>query len=187
MRASNVSAWRQSHASVRPPIRAQARAWFLVSTVAFAGACASLQGLLQPPRISAAQDSRAHLRLLGPSAQRPLGGANVRLWARVENPNAFGLTLTSLGGNLFLEGTRAGEVSLPLGLPLTAAQDTVIPLDIAISFADLPGLADAARRILLEQRVDYRLDGTFSVDAGPLGAPTFGPSTLLRGEVDVLR
>ena len=163
------------------------RTLVIIATLAFAGACASLEGLLQPPRISAATDSRAQLRLLGPSSQRPLGGASIRLWARVENPNACGIRLSTLTGNLFLEGTRAGEVSLPLGLPLTASQDTVIPLDIAISFADLPGLADAARRLLTEQRVGYRLDGSFSVDAGALGAPTFGPSTLLRGEVDVLR
>lgn len=171
---------------MRPPLP-RIRAAATVATLALIGACASLQGLLQPPRISAAENANAQLRLLGPSAQRPLGGASIRLWARVENPNAFGLTLSSLAGNLFLEGTRAGEVTLPLGLPLTASEDTVIPLDIAISFADLPGLADAARRILTEQRVGYRLEGTFAVDAGPLGAPTFGPSTLLRGEVDVLR
>jgi hypothetical protein len=150
-------------------------------------ACASLGNLLQPPNISAAQNARAELRLLGPSLQRPLGGASVRLYARVQNPNAFGLTLGNVAGNLFLEDTRAADVSLPIGLPLAAQQDTVIPLDISLSFSDLPGLAEAAKRILLKQSVDYRLDGTFSVDAGALGQPTFGPQTLLRGALDIRR
>jgi hypothetical protein len=150
-------------------------------------ACASLGGLLQPPQISAAENARAELRLLGPSLQRPLGGASVRLFARVQNPNSFGLRLASVAGNLFLEDTRAADVSLPLGLPLAALQDTVIPLDISLSFSDLPGLADAAKTILLRQSANYRLDGTFTVDAGALGQPTFGPQTMLRGNLDIRR
>jgi hypothetical protein len=62
----------------------------------------------------------AELRVIGPSATGPLGGAALRIWTRVQNPNAFGLTLSALQGSLFLEGKRAGDVSFPLGLPLTA-------------------------------------------------------------------
>lgn len=152
-------------------------------------ACTTISQLvqLQAPRFQPAEGIRSELRLLGPSAQRPLGGAAVRIWSRVENPNPFGLTLTSLTGDLTLEDAHAATVELPLGLPLQAHQDTIVPIDIAISFADVPALADAAVRLLTGQTARYRLDGSFSVDAGALGTPTFGPTTLLRGELDVRR
>jgi hypothetical protein len=105
----------------------------------------------------------------------------------VANPNAFGLTLAALHGNVFLEGTRAADVNFPLGLPLQAGRDTIIPLDITISFADVPGLVNMAQRIIAQNRVAYRLDGTVTVDAAPFGQPSFGPQTWLRGETRVLR
>ncbi|HEX7118289.1 MAG TPA: LEA type 2 family protein [Longimicrobiales bacterium] len=164
-------------------------ALWLMAVVVTVGACATVSQLIriEPPRFEVAQGRRSQLRLLGPSSERPLGGAAIRIWSRVENPNAFGLTLTTLEGDLLLEGARAAAVNLPLGLPLRASQDTIIPVDIAISFADVPGLADAAVRLLTERTVGYRLDGRFGVDAGPFGRPTFGPTTLLRGELDVRR
>jgi hypothetical protein len=151
------------------------------------GGCATLSQIVQPPQLSVVEGRETELRLIGPSAGRPLGGAALRVWTRVQNPNAFGLTLSALQGSLFLENQRAGEVSFPLGLPLTATGDTIIPLDINVSFADLPGLADAVQRIVTRNSVAYRLDGTLSVDATPFGQPTFGPSTWLRGESRVIR
>ena len=65
----------------------------LVATVAFSSACASLGllgslgGLVQPPRFTEAEDQPAEIRLVGPSADRPIGGAVVRIWTRVSNPN----------------------------------------------------------------------------------------------------
>lgn len=164
------------------------RVWRIltVGAVTIVAACATLSAVVQPPQFeTAARDAR--LRLLAPSAENPLGGAAVRLWARVYNPNAFGLRITSLDGDLFLEGERAAEVALPLGLPLAAEQDTVIPLELSIGLADVPGLADAAVRALTGGALAYRLDGSFSVDAGPLGELGFGPMRLLQGEVEVTR
>lgn len=149
--------------------------------------CATLSQIIQPPQFSVAEGRDTQLQLLGPSTTRPLGGASLRIWTRIHNPNAFGLTLAALRGNVFLEDTRAGEVNFPLGLPLTAAGDTIIPLDVNISFADLPGLVDVAQRIVSRNRVAYRLDGTVSVDAGPFGQPSFGPTTWIRGDSRVLR
>ena len=63
----------------------------------------------------------------------------------------------------------------------------MIPIDISISFSDLPGLGSVARRILARQSVPYRLEGTIGVDAGRLGQPVFGPMTLLRGETTAAR
>ena len=156
---------------------------------AILGGCAGLGlgDVIQPPRFSVASGSQAELRLVGPSAGRPLGGAAVRLWARVENPNALGISLRGVQGALALDGTKAADVDFPLGLPLLAGQDTVIPLDINISFSDLPGLADVAARLITRNSVNYRLDGTVTVNAGPLGNPSFGPSTLLDGSLSIRR
>jgi hypothetical protein len=120
--------------------------------VAFAILCAScaslgsLANLVQPPRFEQDPDRPAEVRLLSPSFDQPLGGAGVRIWAKVTNPNPFGLTLSALKGTLLVEGTRAATGDFPLGLPLTAGQDSVVPLELAISFADLPGLAGVLRQ-----------------------------------------
>jgi hypothetical protein len=56
----------------------------------FLSGCASLGALaraVQPPRFQVASRFEPELRLLGPSLQRPLGGAAVRLYADVSNPN----------------------------------------------------------------------------------------------------
>jgi hypothetical protein len=160
-----------------------------------ANGCASLGGLaaiVQPPRFATVPDRPAELRLLGSASGLP-GGAGVRLWARVENPNPFGLTLSTLTGALHLESGRAGDwaraatLDLPLGLPLEARQHAEIPIDLTVSFSDLPALADVARRALRGSTLPYRLDGTIGVDAGSFGRPTFGPFTLLSGEMRVVR
>ena len=153
------------------------------------GACAGLGlgNLIQPPRFSVATGRQAELRLIGPSSGRPLGGASVRLWAHVQNPNTLGLSLTALQGTLALEGTKAADVDFPLGVPLLAGQDTVIPLDVNISFSDLPGLADVAARLVTRNSVNYQLNGTVQVNAGPLGSPRFGPSNLLSGTLSIRR
>lgn len=171
------------------------RGLLLVAAVSGYG-CATLGGLaalIQPPRFSTVPDRPAELRLLGSGSGLPLGGAGVRLWARVENPNPFGLTLSTLTGSLHLESARSGDwpraatLDLPLGLPLEARQQTEIPIDLTVSFSDLPALADVARRALSGSTLPYRLDGTIGVDAGSLGRPTFGPLTLLSGEMRVVR
>ena len=157
---------------------------FLLIAVACSQACASLEGLralVQPPSFKQG-DQPAEVRLVGPSAQRPLGGAAIRLWTEVGNPNPFGFTLGTLDGTLFLDGARAAVAEFPLGLPLAAGQSSVVPIDLSISFSDLPGLADVVRRAARREPVAYRLDGTIGVDAGRLGQPIFGPMTLMRGE-----
>jgi len=151
---------------------------------AYLAACATL-GAVVPLRFSDPPDRSSELRLLAPSAGRPLGGAALRLWARVENPNSFGLTLTDLEGDLFVSGAEAIAVDFPLGLPMTAYQDTVIPLDVSIGFDDLPGLAGLARDAITGRPLPYRIDGRFGVAAGALGTVRFGPLTLLTGDLRV--
>jgi hypothetical protein len=165
-----------------------------VACVAFLGlglsGCAALdqlRSLIQPPRFEQADGQPGELRILPPSPSQPLGGAGVRVWTKVRNPNPFGLTITSLETTLTLDDRRAATGDFPLGLPLGANQESIIPLDLTIDFADLPGLASAVQRIAAGQDLGYQLDGTVGVDAGRLGQPRFGPMTLVRGELDVRR
>ncbi len=146
--------------------------------------CASLAGLkafVQPPRFSQASDRRSEIRLASFDASRPLGGATVRLWTTVENPNPFGFTLSELDVTLFLEDVQAAETSFPLGLPLQPRGVETIPIDISISFGDVPRLAGTLRQAARGQAVGYRLEGTVGIDAGRLGQPSFGPMTLVTG------
>ena len=160
---------------------------FVASALALTLTGCSLLGdlgfMVQPPHFEEAQDRRAEIRLLGPGVNRPLGGAGVRLWATVTNPNKFGFTLSTLRGSVFLQEGRAAELDLPLGLPLTAGGVETFPIDFSVSFADLPALADSIRRAVSGQPLDYRLDGTVGIDAGRYGRPEFGPMTLFRGTV----
>lgn len=158
----------------------------LAALVLLAG-CATLAEVVQPPLFELASSRTSDIRLLAPSVSRPLGGAEVRVWARVENPNPVGFTLSRLAGTVLLGDQRAADVDLPLGLPLEAGQDTVIPLAVSLSFADVPDIADRLRDALSRGVIDYALRGTVSVDAGAFGQPSFGPRTWLAGEVSVLR
>src|SRR4029453_6817455 len=62
-----------------------------------------LASLVQAPRFEQAPDRQAEIRVMGPGAGLPVGGAGVRLWTKVTNPNAFSLTLGTLKGTLFLQ------------------------------------------------------------------------------------
>ncbi len=147
--------------------------------------CATLGALgqiVQPLRIESDRERPAELRLGGGGLGLPTS-ATVRLWARVTNPNPFGLTLSTIDGAFFLEDARAAAVRFPLGLPLAPGREEVIPLDVSLRFADLSGLGGALGRLVRGDPMGYRLEGSFSVDAGRLGTPFFGPMTLLTGEV----
>ena len=166
----------------------QTRTGAAIVLLACSVGCATLEQLrarVQPPRFEEAEGQRAEIRLVGPGPGRPLGGAAVRIWTKVTNPNSFGITLGTLSGTLFVEGNRAATADFPLGLPLTAGQEHVVPIDLTISFSDLPGLANTLRRAAGNETIPYTLDGTVGVDAGRFGQPVFGPMTLIRGDLRV--
>ena len=153
----------------------------------FTAGCGALQNIasiIQPPRFEQ-DDQPAEIRFLTPSLADPAGGAGVTLWMRVTNPNPFGFTLSTIDTTLMLEGSRAAAGNFPLGLPLTAGQTTTVPIDLSISFADVPGLANALRQAATGAAMAYQLDGTVGVDAGRFGQPTFGPMMLASGEIGV--
>ena len=148
--------------------------------------CASLGQLarvIQPLRFSEVPGQQSTIRLAGPSSRQPLGGAALRLWTRISNPNPVGITLSTLRADVSLNGTHAATGDFPLGLPLAAGAETDVPLELSIDFADLPGLADVLRRAIASQQVPYEVDGTFSIDVGSLGRPRFGPMRLFQGRL----
>ena len=147
------------------------------------GALAPLQQLIQPPRFEQAPNRPAEIRVVGPSAATPAGGAGVTLWLQVSNPNPFGFTLSMLDTMLSLEGNRAATGNFPFGLSLGAGQTSVIPIELFVNFADIPRLAPAVRQAARGQAIGFQLDGTVGIDAGRLGQPTFGPMLLMRGEL----
>lgn len=152
--------------------------------------CATLEGLralVQAPKFEQEPGRDAEIRLMGPNGSLPMGGAGVRIWTRVSNPNPFSLTLGTLRGTLHIEDSRAADVDFPLGLPLRSGETTSIPIDLSVSFSDLPGLANVVRRAVSRQPLAYHLEGTIGVDAGQLGQPTFGPMTLIRGELRAIQ
>jgi hypothetical protein len=162
----------------------------VLAMLASSSACASLGSLnrlIQPLRFSEAENQPAEIRLVGPSAGGRLGGAVVRIWTRVSNPNPFGLRLSTLETTLLLDGSRAATGDFPLGLPLRAGEESVIPLDLSISFSDMAGLSNVVRNAIGGQRVGYQLDGTIGIDAGAFGQPRFGPVMLFRGELSAGR
>jgi hypothetical protein len=172
--------------------RRLSRAAVVAAALAVLPGCATLGALgamIRPLEFEAARDRPAELRLGGVGGGR-LGlpdGATLRLWARVHNPNSFGLTLSTIAGSVYLEDTRAATVDFPLGLPLQPGLEEVIPLDVSLRLSDLPGLGGVLGRAVGGNPLAYRLEGRFTVDAGPLGTPSFGPATLLQGEVRPFR
>ena len=149
------------------------------------GSLGNLQQIIRPPRFEQAAGQPAEIRLVGPNTTSPLGGAGVRIWLAVTNPNPFGFTLSRVNATLMLEGARAATGDFPLGLPLTAGQQTIVPLDLAISFADVPGLSRTLGRLATGGTAAFQLDGTVGVEAGRFGTPTFGPMTLATGDLQV--
>lgn len=148
--------------------------------------CAELGQLaraIQPLRFSEVPGQQSTIRLAGPSTRQPLGGAALRLWTRVSNPNPVGITLSTLRADVSLDGTHAATGDFPLGLPLAAGGESDVPLDLSIDFADLPALADVLRRTIATQQVPYEVQGSFSIEAGAFGRPSFGPLRLFQGRL----
>ena len=66
-----------------------------------------LAQLVQPPRFEPADGQPAEIRFMAPSRSMPAGGAGVRVWLEVTNPNPFGFTLSTVNATLSLDGTHA--------------------------------------------------------------------------------
>ena len=149
----------------------------IVSSSLGCTALQQLQSFIQPPRFEQDDQSRSEIRLRG------VNGAAVRIWTRVTNPNAFGVTLGTLQGTLHLEGSRAATVDFPFGLPLPARSEEIVPIDISVDFRDVPGLGQAITRAVSRQPIAFEIEGTIGISTGTFGEQRLGPMTWLRGEI----
>jgi hypothetical protein len=52
-----------------------------------------------------------------------------------------------------------------------------------VRFQDVPALANVIRQLQQRDALAYRIEGTVGVEAGALGTPTFGPMTLVTGDL----
>jgi hypothetical protein len=150
------------------------------------GGCASLEGLralIQPPRFEQAPNRPSELRLSPVQSGRSAGAATVRIWTNVTNLNPFGFTLSTVQATLLLDDVEAADADFPLGLPLQPGQTETIPFDLSVSFANVPRLANVIRQAASGGGMRYRLEGTIGVDAGRFGQPSFGPLTLVSGDL----
>lgn len=104
--------------------------------------------------------------------------ATLSLRLRVQNPNPFGIRVARAGGALFLDGQNVGSIELPnVELPPNGAGAQDANVTLPLNFSN----AATFLRVARGEAVSYRVDGSFSVDAGLLGRPTFGPFTLAQG------
>src|SRR3954464_10824487 len=74
----------------------RARTAVAMSCFLVVAGCAELNqlaALVRAPQFDQATDRQAEFRVMGAGSGLPIGGAGVRLWTKVTNPNPFALTL----------------------------------------------------------------------------------------------
>ena len=110
--------------------------------------CAGAPGDLEPPEVSVA----------GIGLGRPgLFEQELRVDLRLENPNDFAIPVDSLRFDLELNELSFARGRTSEDFELPALGETVVPVTVLLATTDL---LDRAMRLGVEQRVEYRLDGT---------------------------
>lgn len=119
------------------------------------------------------------LRLNPPGLAGVAPEAIIRVLLTARNPNPIDLGLTEMKFDLFLDGKKVAAGGTPgfnmkaNGVPSNVPVDVTIPID--------PSSLQSMFKIVTGARVEYRLEGTFAVDAGALGRPRFGPFVIAAG------
>lgn len=101
-------------------------------------ACAPGTSVVAPPTFTFVQQGSGLVRIDPPGVGS--GAAVFRVNLNVENPNAFGVRLASLTGDLDLQGVTAARASFAGGLDLPARGDAPLSLDVSIPLVDVPRL-----------------------------------------------
>lgn len=138
-------------------------------------ACAPRQPILQVPEFKVQSVALRSLTL--PGLGRP-AVATLSVQLRVHNPNPVSVRVARAGGRILLDDLDVGTVNLPnVDLPAggDATQEAVV--DLPVTLANLATFVKVGRG----EAVPYRLEGSFTVDAGLLGKPTFGPYVVAQG------
>ena len=152
------------------------RALMLPLAALLAG-CAPRAAIVQVPEYKIERVRLVSLSL--PGAGSP-ATATLSLQLLVTNTNPYPIRLARAGGRFFLDGDDVGAVELPnIDLPPGRQVEQAAVLSVPITFANLGDFLRVARG----EALSYRVDGSFTVDAGVFGKPTFGPYTLSQGVI----
>ncbi|MBB6097931.1 LEA14-like dessication related protein [Deinobacterium chartae] len=148
------------------------------AVAALLASCAPRLGAaVQVPQITVEQTA---LERLDPPGLGIPASATVSLKLRVRNPNPFGVRLSRVDGDFYLDGLKVTQVSAPgVDIAATGVSTVTVNVQVPLSNQNLGKFADLA----VGKTVAYRLEGSFEVDAGALGKPTFGPYTLAQGVI----
>ena len=119
------------------------------------------------------------LRLNPPGLNGVAPEAIIRVLLTARNPNLVDLGLTEMKFDMYLDGKKVAAGSTPgfnmkaNGVPSNVPVDVSIPID--------PNSLQSMFKIVTGSKVEYRLEGSFAVDAGALGKPRFGPFVIAQG------
>lgn len=137
------------------------RSFAIVVFAALLGACATMAGLSEPPRVSLVGIEPVDIRLL---EQR------VRVTLKVQNPNARDITVRGLdyeivvNDRLFAQGVSGKTFTVPAYGESTAALEVVTTLQRVLEQLDALGRRG-------EPGLDYAISGRISVDGVPIPIP----------------
>jgi LEA14-like dessication related protein len=147
----------------------------LLALTALLSGC--VQNLVRSPQFEMREAGL--LRLNPPGLDNIAPEAVIRITLDARNPNPFDLNLEELRMDLALDGAKVAAASInSLALKQNGALSTFfVDVEVPITTASLQSLG----KIISGASVQYRLDGAFRVDAGPIGKPRFGPVTLAQG------
>ncbi len=151
--------------------------WFLLLGLSVLTLTGCVQNVIRSPQFEMREAGLLKLNPPGLNGVAPEAVIRVTLDAR--NPNPFELNLEELRFDLFLDGAKlAAGIGSKLQLKAGGVPSSFfVDVEIPISTNTLQSLG----KIVAGSSVQYRLDGSFKVDAGPLGKPGFGPYTLAQG------
>ena len=148
---------------------------FLILCVASMWACAGGLGALAPLR-PAVQLHHLSIRSVG------LMGGALDVVLAFYNPNRIALKGTRLTAGLDIETTHFGDIALNEPFQLTASDTSLITVPLTFQWA---GVGAAARSLLNYGSVNYKINGTASVDT-PIGTTLEVPFTG-QGNVPLLK
>lgn len=123
--------------------------------------CSHLQGIIEKPHLSLAGMSVTEVSLTGMAM-----GFDVE----VENPNPFGLSLSSLGYDLKVEGRQVATGTNKTGLEVPSKGKGTVRLPVAFRFKDV---AETVHALFTKNEAAFGLDTKlgFSTPAGEVVAP----------------
>jgi hypothetical protein len=138
--------------------------------------CSPVGTVIRPPQFELKE---AGLERFDPPGLETPARAVIHLEIEGRNPNPFGGRVEEVAFDLVLDGQKAATAGTPgFSLPAGGAPSRIeVDVEVPVAGSTVSNLLKIARG----EAVSYRLDGSFRLDAGPLGRPRFGPYTFAQG------